>query len=192
MEWVKSPRKKFTHKATASNENVTVAFGIFPGNYSVALYENGKLIQISEGNPQKIEVPDTTAVIFTLTYKPYSAIDLRPIINAPNTVNKKKTPQIYVEIYVQLSREADEPVEITYVGDPPISIKGAGSLVDCGITAGYILSPGQIGPVGMCTIDVNEDFTIIVNEGNIQGVGTITSTTYKNSKGEKSVKVVAT
>ncbi|MEM1976489.1 MAG: hypothetical protein QXX29_01145 [Nitrososphaerota archaeon] len=184
--------EKFTHKATASNENVTVAFGIFPGNYSVALYENGKLIQIPEGNPQKIEVPDATAVIFTLTYKPYSAVDLRPIINAPNTVNKKKTPQIYVEIYVQLPREADEPVEITYVGDPPISIKGAGSLVECSITAGYILYPGQIGPIGTCTIDVNNDFTITVDEGNIQGVGTIASITYKNSKGEKSVKVVAT
>jgi hypothetical protein len=62
--------EKFTHKATASNENVTVAFGIFPGNYSVALYENGKLVQIPEGNPQLIEVPDKQAVIFILNRGP--------------------------------------------------------------------------------------------------------------------------
>lgn len=70
---------------------------------------------------------------------------------------------------------------MTYVKYPPISIKGAGELVDCSITdTGYILYPGQIGPVDMCAIEVNNDFTIVVNRGNIQGEEMVTSVTYQN------------
>lgn len=184
--------KKFTHKATASNENVTVAFGIFPGSYNVELYENGILVVIPEGNPQKIKVPDITAVIFTLIHTPYSIVNLQPIINAPSIVNKKKIDQIFVEIYVQLPKQANEPVEIIDVIIPPISIRGGGRLETCSIAGtGYILHPGQIGPIGICIITVNSDFTIIVDEGKIQGVGVITSAVYKNIKEEKFIKVVA-
>lgn len=183
--------EKFTHKATASNENVTVAFGIFPGNYSVALYENGKLVQIPEGNPQLIEVPDTTAVIFTLGHVTYKSVELKPLILAPNTVNKKKTDQIIVDIYVQLPKDANESVFITRILDPLLTIRGGANIVSCDFYSGYMLMPGQIGPIATCTVNINSDFTIIVNQGKILGEGTLTSATYINAEASKNIKVVA-
>jgi len=183
--------EKFTHKATASNENVTVAFGIFPGNYSVALYENGKLVQIPEGNPQLIEVPDTTAVIFTLGHVTYKSVELKPLILAPNTVNKKKTEQIIVDIYVQLPKNANESVFIARILDPLLTIKGGAKIDSCNFYSEYTLIPGQIGPIATCTVDINSDFTIIVNQGKILGEGTLTSATYINAEASKNIKVVA-
>ena len=107
--------EKFTHKATASNENVTVAFGIFPGNYSVALYENGKLVQIPEGNPQIVEVPDKTAVIFVLNRGLIMPTSLDVIIVAPRSVREWSV--FTADIYVQLPRQANESVSIISVGD---------------------------------------------------------------------------
>jgi len=182
--------EKFTHKATASNENVTVAFGIFPGNYSVALYENGKLVQIPEGNPQLIEVPDTSAVIFTLGHATYKSVELKPLIFAPNTVNKKKIDQITVEIYVQLPKDANESVFIAKILDPLLTIRGGANIAECEFYSGYTLLPGQIGPIAVCTININSDFIIIVNQGKILGEGTLTSATYVNAEASKSIKVV--
>lgn len=183
--------EKFTHKATAANENVTVAFGILPGNYSVALYENGKLVQIPEGNPQIIEVPDKTAIIFTLGHATYKSVELQPLIFAPNTVNKKKIDQITVEIYIQLPKDANESVAINRILDPLITIRGGASIFACDFYSGYVLLPGQIGPIAVCTINFNSDFTIIVNQGKILGEGVLTLATYVNAEASKSIKVVA-
>jgi len=78
--------RKFTHKTTASNENVTVAFEIFPGSYSVVLYENGKLVQIPEGSSQLIEVPDKQAAIFMLDHGLIISLPLNVKIVAPKKV----------------------------------------------------------------------------------------------------------
>jgi hypothetical protein len=45
-----SPRT-FTHKATASNENVTLAFGVTAGTFRVKLYENNRLKDIGASSP---------------------------------------------------------------------------------------------------------------------------------------------
>jgi len=186
-----SPRK-FTHKATAANENVTVAFGAFAGRYRVSLYENGRLVQLGEYNPKVIYVPETTAVIFDLGYKPITVVDLVPIIDAPNRVNKRKTPAIQIWISVQLPANAEESVTITSIADPPIRIPAGARIEYCSTTSsGFILSPGQRVLISTCTIDVNNDFTIIVDGGIIVGEGENSGLNYVNSAASKNVRVVA-
>jgi hypothetical protein len=188
-----SPRK-FTHKATAANENVTVAFGAFAGRYRVSLYENGRLVQLGEYNPKVINVPETTAVIFDLGYKPITVVDLVPIITAPNKVNKqgKDSKQIQILISIQLPKDAEEPVTITSINNPPIRISGAANIVDeCYIEqSGFILMPGQRAIISTCVINVNNDFTIIVDSGMIVGVGENSNLNYVNKDASKEVDVV--
>jgi hypothetical protein len=186
-----SPRK-FTHKATAANENVTVAFGAFAGRYRVSLYENGRLVQLGEYNPKVIYVPETTAVIFDLGYKPITVVDLVPIIDAPNRVNKRKTPAIQIWISVQLPANAEEPVTITSIANPPIRTTGGAPNVSCENTqTGFTLNPGQRAIISTCMIDVNSDFTIIVDGGVIVGEGENSGLNYVNSAASKNVRVVA-
>ncbi|MEM4498339.1 MAG: hypothetical protein QW692_05895, partial [Nitrososphaerota archaeon] len=141
-------------KATASNENVTVAFGIFPGNYSVALYENGKLIQIPEGNPQKIEIPDTTAVIFTLERGRIISVPFDVFILSPKNV--KEGSFFMAEIDIQLPKEANETVEIKYIGSISISSDLPQGQLDyeCDSYSGFSISPGERKTVIICSISV--------------------------------------
>lgn len=184
--------EKFTHKATAANENVTVAFGVVAGVYEISLYENGKLVDLGGQNPQIVEIPATTAVIFTLNYQPYTTIDLQPIIVAPSKVNKKKVDQIFVHLDILLPLNANESVMINDIPNTPIRIQGGGAIDSCNtVSGGYILQPGQIGPIGACTINVNSDFTIIMDRGTIGGYGVITGRTYVNAEGTFKVRVVA-
>jgi len=187
--------EKFTHKATASNENVTVAFGIFPGTYSIALYESNKLVQLPEGNPQIIEVPDKTAVIFILGHKPYETVPLEPIISAPSSV--KKETDVVANIYVKLPRTADESVVITEVSSSFLTVTN-GAIIEgegCEIYEEVSLQPGQTGLVATCTISTDEvprhvkSFTIIVNANSIFGEGEISSAIYTNKEETKDVKI---
>jgi hypothetical protein len=187
--------EKFTHKATASNENVTVAFGIFPGNYSVALYENGKLVQIPEGNPQLIEVPDKQAVIFILNRGPIISLPLDVIIIAPKMVKEKSF--FTVEIDVQLSNKANESVMIASVGNilitsdlPPGQFDS-----DCSYYDGFSIRPGEREIVALCSILVGEKGTgtksvgISVPAGAINGIGEESGIFYTNEPESTTIKV---
>jgi len=187
--------EKFTHKATASNENVTVAFGIFPGNYSVALYENGKLVQIPEGNPQLIEVPDKQAVIFILNRGPIISLSLDVIIIAPKMVKEKSF--FTVEVDVQLSDKANESVTITSVGNilvtsdlPPGQFSS-----DCSYYGGFSILPGEREIVALCSISVGEKGTgtksieISVPAGTIYGIGEESGISYTNEPESTTIKV---
>jgi hypothetical protein len=184
--------EKFTHKATASNENVTVAFGASPGEYVIALYESGKLVQVPEGNPQQIVVPESTAIIFTLGRKPYEIVPLEPIISAPSSVKKGAT--ILADIYVSLPKDADESVEITQIATNWITVTGGATIDSCDTYIGVEIQPGQIELVGSCTINTDEvtgkSFTIIVNANSIFGEGVISSATYTNIGASKDIKVI--
>lgn len=186
--------EKFTHKATASNENVTVAFGASPGEYVIALYESGKLVQVPEGNPQRIVVPESTAIIFTLGHKPYKTVPLEPIISAPSSVNKKRVDTIMADIYVRLPKNTDESVEITQIATNWIKVTGGATIDSCDTYIGVEIQPGQIELVGSCTI-INIDkvtgksFTITVNANSIFGEGVISSATYTNIEASKGIKV---
>jgi len=184
--------EKFTHKATASNENVTVAFGASPGEYVIALYESGKLVQVPEGNPQQIVVPESTAIIFTLGRKPYEIVPLEPIISAPSSVKKGAT--ILADIYVSLPKDADESVEITQIATNWITVTGGATIDSCDTYIEVEIQPGQIELVGSCTINTDEvtgkSFTIIVNANSIFGEGVISSATYTNIGASKDIKVI--
>jgi len=183
--------EKFTHKATASNENVTVAFGIFPGTYSIALYENNKLVQLPEGNPQIIDVPEKTAVIFILGYKPYETVPLEPIISAPSSV--KRGTDVVANILVKLPRTADESVVITEVSSSFLTVTGGAKIEGCDIYTGIMLQPGQTGLVATCTISTDKvsgkSFTITVNANSIFGEGMISSAIYTNKEESISIKI---
>jgi hypothetical protein len=183
--------EKFTHKATASNENVTVAFGASPGEYVIALYESGKLVHVPEGNPQRIVVPESTAIIFTLGRKPYEIVPLEPIISAPSSVKKGAT--IIADIYVRLPKDADESVEITQIATNWITVTGGATIDSCNPYIGVEIQPGQIELVGSCTINTDnvtgKSFTITVNANSIFGEGVISSATYTNIEASKNIRV---
>ncbi|MCL7391209.1 MAG: hypothetical protein LZ171_04110 [Thaumarchaeota archaeon] len=187
---------KFTHKATAANENVTVAFGAIAGKYRVTLLENNKQPDdLASENPIVIEVPDTTAVIFTLGHLNYKTVNLRVEILAPKKV--KDQTIFNVEVYVSLPREANETVYISSVNDPRI-IPGPGLNIDyeCTTLSGFRLSPGEIEEVTYCSVEVGEaggkerSISIIVDQGAITGQGETTGSQYTNDQKIITVKVI--
>jgi hypothetical protein len=190
--------EKFTHKATASNENVTVAFGIFPRNYSVALYENGKLVQIPEGNPQLIEVPDQQAVIFMLNRGLIISLPLDAIIIAPKKVSENSF--FIVEVDVQLSDKANDSVTITSVGDNSITFDLPPGQFDsdCSYYDGFSIrlgEPGEREIVAFCSIWVRQKSTgtksvgISVPAGTINGIGDESGILYMNEPENTTMKV---
>ncbi|MEM0261555.1 MAG: hypothetical protein QXN17_02750 [Nitrososphaerota archaeon] len=186
----------FTYKATASNENVTVAFGVTAGKYRVSLYENGILAKI-KWNPRIVYIPDTTAVIFDLGRKEYQSVPLEIIFHTPRKVLVRQSEEesFDVGIWVQLPREALEPVEINLVDTSRINANGPSNIIrelTCMAYSGFILQPGQRAMAAMCTLTVHGggkpeekyDLTIIVNEGAIKGNGFYSSLDYENKKTE--------
>jgi len=179
---------EFDHKATASNENVTVAFGITAGRFKVELYENGKLVQLGDQNPQIIDVPDVSAVIFNLNRIVITPVDLNIIILAPNRV-KSTVDQFVAYIDVQLPKEAQEPVWITNVNNPVV--KGGGSIDNCVALSGILLQPGETQMVATCVINVKggSDITITVPRDSISGTGYYSGLIYTNAEATKTIKV---
>lgn len=187
--------EKFTHKATAANENVTVAFGIFPGNYSVTLYENNKPALVGGGNPQLIKVPENTAIIFVLEPGRITPTFLDVTIISPKRV--KDDNSFTVEIDIRLPKNANETVTITSIGSISIShnLPQGQFDYDCESYPGFTISPGERKTAILCNMLIGEiggrerSITITVPEGIIVGIGD-SGKNYINKYGSKTITVI--
>ncbi len=178
--------RKFTHKATASNENVTVAVGVTAGRYKVTLLEDGKPPERLSGNPQVIEIPGITAVIFNLDWVKYEPVNLDVIIDAPRKVfvPQGEDEAFDVKIHIQLPKNASENVEIIEINEGMIKLEG--NLPNRDITCythgtGFTLHPGQRALAVTCTVEVKGtgspgtkyELKVVVPRGTIVGKGLI-------------------
>jgi hypothetical protein len=178
-----SPRL-FTHKATASNENVTVAFGVTAGTFRVTLYESGRIVNLGDRNPQTIKVPDYTAVIFNLGRIVISPVDLEVVIVAPREVELKGRESeavVQVSVFVKLPCTAQEPVTITDVQAGLLSVSGGGEVTGCSTVSGMDLRPNQMALVATCSVTISDDVTLTVPAGVIAAEGEDSGLQYFNS-----------
>jgi hypothetical protein len=187
-----SPRT-FTHKATASNENVTVAFGTTAGTFRVTLYENNRFRDLGDQNPQTVKVPDYTAVIFDLGRIAITSVNLEVVIMAPPRVvygGGQSVVVVPVSVYVKLPSTAQEAVTITSVPSDLLDVSG-GHQVSCSVASGMDLYPNQMAPVASCalTITSGNDATLRVSPGVIVGEGQYSGLQYFNSGASFTVKV---
>jgi len=174
----------FTHKATASNENVTVAFGTTAGTFNVKLYENNMFKDLGDQNPQTVKVPDYTAVIFDLGWIVISPVDLEVVIVAPREVRLRDSGSeviVQVFVFVKLPREAQEPVTITDVLDGLLSVSGGGEVTGCSTVSGIDLRPNQMTLVATCFVTISDDVTLTVPAGVIAAEGEDSGLQYFNS-----------
>ena len=187
-----SPRT-FTHKATASNENVTVAFGTTAGTFRVTLYENNRFKDLGDQNPQTVKVPDYTAVIFDLGRIAITSVNLEVVIMAPPRVvygGGQSVVVVPVSVFVKLPSTAQEPVTITSVPSNLLDVSG-GHQVSCSVASGMDLYPNQMAPVASCalTITSGNDATLRVAPGVIVGEGQYSGLQYLNSGASFTVRV---
>jgi hypothetical protein len=187
-----SPRT-FTHKATASNENVTVAFGTTAGTFRVTLYENNRFKDLGDQNPQTVKVPDYTAVIFDLGRIAITSVNLEVVIMAPPRVvygGGQSVVVVPVSVYVKLPSTAQEPVTITSVPSDLLDVSG-GHQVSCSVASGMDLYPNQMTPVASCalTITSGNDATLRVAPGVIVGEGQYSGLQYLNSGASFTIRV---
>ena len=187
-----SPRL-FTHKATASNENVTVAFGVTAGTFNVTLYEGGRIVNLGDRNPQTVKVPDYTAVIFNLGRIAITSVDLEVVIMAPPKVvygGGQSVVVVPVSVYVKLPSTAQEPVTITSVPSDLLDVSG-GHQVSCSVASGMDLYPNQMALLASCalTITSGNDATLSVAQGVIVGEGQYSGLQYFNSGASFTVRV---
>jgi hypothetical protein len=190
-----SPRT-FTHKATASNENVTMAFGTTAGTFRVTLYENGRIVNLGDRNPQTVKVPDYTSVIFNLGRIVITAVNLEVVIMAPPRVvygGGQSIVVVQVSVFVKLPDTAQEPVTITSVPSNLLAVSG-GHEVSCSVASGMDLYPNQMAPVASCalTITSGNDATLRVAPGVIVAVGQNSGRTYFNSAASFTINVAGT
>jgi hypothetical protein len=186
-----SPRT-FTHKATASNENVTVAFGTTAGTFRVTLYENNRLKDLGDQNPQTVKVPDYTAVIFDLGRIVISPVDLEVVIVAPREVKlrgRESEAVVQVSVFVKLPRTAQEPVTITDVQEGLLSVSGGGEVTGCSTVSGIDLRPNQMALVATCSVTISGDATLTVPAGVIAAEGEDSGLQYFNSDASFKIKV---
>jgi hypothetical protein len=184
--------KTFTHKATASNENVTVAFGVTAGTFRVTLYEGNRLKDLGNQNPQTVKVPDYTSVVFNLGRIVISPVDLEVVIVAPREVKLKGRESevvVQVSVYVKLPRTAQEPVTITDVQAGLLSVSGGGGVTGCSTVSGMLLHPNQMAPVATCSVTINGDVTLTVPAGVIVAEGEDSGLQYFNSGASFTIKV---
>jgi hypothetical protein len=180
-----SPRT-FTHKATASNENVTVAFGTTEGTFNVTLYENGRIVNLGDQNPQTVKMPDYTAVIFDLGRIVITSVSLEVVIMAPPRVvygGGQSNVVVQVSVFVKLPSSAQEPVTVTSVSADPLSASGGGQVTGCFVTSGMDLYPNQMTLVASCSVTIasGNDVTLRVPSGVIVAVGQYSNLQYSNS-----------
>ncbi|MEM4546230.1 MAG: hypothetical protein QW328_05665 [Nitrososphaerota archaeon] len=144
----------FTYKATASNENVTVAFGATAGRYKVSLYEDNKLAKIRD-NPVTITVPDTTAVIFDLGRVSYEPVPLDvDLLSSVKRINipKGEEETFVVQVWVQLPRAAMEPVRV-WANVEKITLTTTGDVVmSCYPLGDVILDPNMRSIIATCDV----------------------------------------
>jgi hypothetical protein len=187
-----SPRT-FTHKATASNENVTVAFGTTAGTFRVTLYENNRFRDLGDRDPQTVKVPGYTAVIFYLGQIAITSVNLEVVIMAPPRVvygGGQSVVVVPVSVYVKLPSTAQEAVTMTSVPSNLLDVSG-GHQVSCSVAAGMNLYPNQMAPVASCalTITSGNDATLKVAPGVIVGTGQYSGLQYFNSGASFTVRV---
>ncbi len=185
-----SPRTS-THKATASNENVTVAFGTTAGTFNVTLYENNRLVDLGDSNPQSVRVPDHTAVVFDLERTVITSVNLEVTIMAPRRVGYAEGREVQVSVFVRLPSSAQEPVAITSVQANLLTAAGGGQVDECSIVSGMDLYPNQMILVAYCTITITsrDDVTLTVPEGAIVGTGHYSGLQYDNAEGSFTIQV---
>jgi hypothetical protein len=188
-----SPRS-FTHKATASNENVTVAFGTTAGTFSVTLYDNGRIVNLGDLNPQTVIMPDQTAVIFDLGRIVITPVDLDVVIMAPPRVvygrGQSNVTTVQVSVFVKLPRSAQEPVTITRV-EANLLMASGGSQVTCSVVSDFDLRPNQMAQVASCSVTITSgnDVTLTVSSGVIVAVGQYSNLQYFNSAASFTINV---
>lgn len=194
--------RTFTHKATASNENVTVAIGVTAGRYKVTLLENGvPPRELSGYNPQIIIIPDTTAVIFNLERVEYSATPLEVITSAPKRVfvTQGEEETFDVRIYVQLPKTALEPVEINFIDENGIELSGlppGRRDYTCDSHGFFTIYPGQREIAMTCTISVQgsnpgqELLTLTVKQETIKGGGAYSGLTYSSIEDSREITII--
>ena len=189
-----SPRF-FTHKATASNENVTVAFGVTAGMFRVTLYENNRLKDLGDLNPQTIKVPDYTAVVFNLGRIVITSVNLEVAILAPRKVvygGGQSVVVVQVSVFVKLPRDAQEPVTIPKDSVPSdlLDVSG-GHQVTCSVISGMDLYPNQMTPVASCAVEIisGRDVTLTVPSGVIVAEGQYSGLQYFNSGASFTIEV---
>jgi len=187
-----SPRF-FTHKATASNENVTVAFGVTAGMFRVALYENNRLKDLGDQNPQTIKVPDYTSVVFNLGRIVITSVNLEVAILAPRKVvygGGQSVVVVQVSVFVKLPSTAQEPVTITSVQEGLLDVSG-GHQVTCSVLSGMDLHPNQMMLVASCAVTITSanDATLSVPSGVILAEGKQSGLQYSNSGASFTIEV---
>jgi hypothetical protein len=187
-----SPRF-FTHKATASNENVTVAFGVTAGMFRVTLYENNRLKDLGDQNPQTIKVPDYTAVVFNLGRIVITSVNLEVAILAPRKVvygGGQSVVVVQVSVFVKLPSTAQEPVTITSVQEGLLDVSG-GHQVTCSVLSGMDLHPNQMMLVASCAVTITSanDATLSVPSGVILAEGKQSGLQYSNSGASFTIEV---
>lgn len=188
----------FTHKATASNENVTIAFGAAAGRYKISLYENNVLAKVKD-NPVTITIPDTSAIIFDLGRVPYQPVTLDIIFDVPRKVFvvQGEEESFSAGIWVQLPKEVLEPVKDFDVDVGKIQVTGAPQLskdIVCTPFSGFTLQPGQRTIAALCTITIKGpegkySLAITIDEDAIIGEGFYSGLPYKNDEKTTTVDV---
>ena len=195
-EGLVSPRT-FTHKATASNENVTVAFGTTAGTFRVTLYENGRAVDLGDLNPQTVKMPDYTTVVFDLGRTDISSVDLGVVIMAPPRVvfgGGQYHPVVQVSVFVKMPSSAQEPVTIVNVPDNLLGASGGGQVTGCVVTSGMDLYPNQMLLIASCSVTINSgtDVTLYVPAGVITAVGLYSGLQYSNGAASFTIRVSGT
>ncbi|MEM1953626.1 MAG: hypothetical protein QXP81_10740 [Nitrososphaerota archaeon] len=199
--------KRFTHKATASNENVTVAFGTTAGAFKVTLYENGRLVQLGEGrNPVTVSVPDQTSVVFDLGRRSVERVDLQVSLRAvPKTVRLQggsdDSEIVTLMVYVSLPKgpgKEQEDVTITGFDGSLIGFSGNvnARLLRCETFTGVTLSPGSTQIIALCDVEIQGgrgggrgQLTISLAAGAVVGQGEVTGMTYTSGPASTTVDV---
>lgn len=163
--------KTFVHHATASNENVTVAFGVSAGTYVATLYENNRLVTWDGRNPVTFTVPETSAIVWDLEHQDIQ-VELFVEISAPRNVVQGEP--FDATIYISVSRiddmgeEAVEIIEFELSPNPDV----------CNIDPVGETVPPTIIVVCQYTFNKPGQETITVS---VSGRGEITGNIYSDS-----------
>lgn len=145
--------KSITYKATASNENISLAFSSTAGVFEVSLYENGILVSSSrllspDSNPRIVIVPDVTSVVFMLLRVEITPVEMDVEIIAPNQVLEGSS--FSFSITVRLPPTAREAVEVMKnILASLVSVSGdvETASVNCDNEGTLVLEPGQTGSI---------------------------------------------
>ncbi|MEM4449926.1 MAG: hypothetical protein QXQ33_03780 [Nitrososphaerota archaeon] len=163
--------RSIAYKATASNENISLAFSSTAGSFSIALYENGKLVSKGrlvspDSNPKVITIPDVTSVVFKLRRQVIIVETLDVEIVAPSQVIEESSFSFSITVKLPITADEEVELDLDKLKDL-VRLSGDGSLTGCSEGSGR-LSPGQ-------TITALTCFVVASSlPGNQQGSITIT------------------